>query len=75
MSILEQGATMPPQGFAGDLNPLLEQCLSCLIGGLRRPQHIRKARLIFHKLMNGIKSDANCLSVVWMGLKRMLFGR
>jgi hypothetical protein len=75
MPILEQGATMPPQGFAGDLNPLLEQCLSCFIGGLRRPQHIRKTRLIFDKLMNGIKSFANGLSVIRMGLERVLFGR
>lgn len=60
---------MPPQRFTGDLNPMLKQGSTSIVGGKSRPQHIRKARLIFNELTDCMQCCVDRLGMVGMGMK------
>lgn len=72
MPILEQRAPMAPQRFTGDLNPVLKQGPTGIVGGWGRPQHISKARLIFNELTDCMESCADRLGMVGMGMEMLI---
>ncbi len=72
LAILEQRATVPPEGFVADLNPVIVQCLTHVFCAGRQPQEIGKAWLPFNQLMDGIQRCMNGLGMVGMGLEWFL---